>query len=309
MRTDKFKLLNRIKDLYENKNINIIKWLKQEKNEKINDLSDILISYDFQAGTYINYYKENKQARFNSVRRLAKVIDDIGVECNSILDCGVGEATDLVPLLESVNLHFEVIGGFDLAWSRIKYAQSFIQNEYKGKSEISLFVGDMFNIPCLDNSFDIVFTRHALEPNRGKEKELLSELFRVTNKYLILIEPAYELASDEARKRMDEHGYIQNLYSSAKELGLNVVLWDLYGTSEMELNPSGLMIIEKNPNNKPASGGWRCPVTGTKLFKKADAYYSSESLLAYPVLGDVPLLTEDNAVVATKFDVFYDNKK
>ena len=309
MRTDKIKLLNRIKDLYENKNINIIKWLKQEKNEKINDLSDILISYDFQAGTYINYFKDNKQARFNSVSRLAKVIDDISVECNSILDCGVGEATDLVPLLESVNRHFDVIGGFDLSWSRIKYAQNFIRNEYKGKSEISLFVGDMFNIPCLDNSYDIVFTRHALEPNRGKEKELLSELYRVTNKYLILIEPAYELASDEAKKRMDEHGYIQSLYSSAKELGLNVLFWGLYGTNEVELNPSGLMIIEKTPNNNPACGGWRCPVTGTKLFKKADAYYSYESLLAYPILGKVPLLTEDNAVVATKFDVFYDNKK
>ena len=143
MRTDKIKLLNRIKDLYENKNINIIKWLKQEKNEKINDLSDILISYDFQAGTYINYFKDNKQARFNSVSRLAKVIDDISVECNSILDCGVGEATDLVPLLESVNRHFDVIGGFDLSWSRIKYAQNFIRNEYKGKSEISLFVRDL----------------------------------------------------------------------------------------------------------------------------------------------------------------------
>ena len=172
---------------------------------------------------------------------------------------------------------------------------------------MSLVVGDMFNMPCPDNSYDIVFTRQALEPNRGKEKELLSELYRVTNKYLILIEPAYELASEEAKRRMNEHGYIQKLYSSAKELGLNIIKWELYGTNEVELNPVGLMIIEKNPNAKSAVGGWGCPVTGTKLSKNEDAYYSNESLLAYPILGGVPLLTKDNAIVATKFNVFYDN--
>ncbi len=309
MQIDKIKLLKRIKDLYETKNINIIKWLKQRNNEEINDISDILISYDFQAGTYIEKYKKNKQARFDYLKRLAGIIDKINVECKSLLECGIGEATVLIPLLESIKRQFDIIGGFDISWSRVKYGMKFASEEYKGNGKISLVVGDLFNIPCPDNSFDIVFTRQVLEPNRGKEKELLSELYRVTNKYLILIEPAYELASDEAKKRMNEHGYIQNLYSSAIELGLNVVTWELYGTNEVELNPVGLMIIEKNPNSNPAFGGWSCPITGVNIFRKGDAYYSDESLLAYPILGGVPLLTRDNAVVATHFNTFYNDNK
>ena len=98
----------------------------------------------------------------------------------------------------------------------------------------------------IDNSFDIVFTHHAIEPNGGKEKQILSELYRVANKYLILVEPAYDLVdNDKIRRRMEEHGYIKNLYGSAKELGLNVITWQLYGNCISELNPPGLMIIKK----------------------------------------------------------------
>ena len=32
------------------------------------------------------------------------------------------------------------------------------------------------NIPLLDDSVDIVFTSHAIEPNRGREKQILKEL-------------------------------------------------------------------------------------------------------------------------------------
>lgn len=158
----------------------------------------------------------------------------------------------------------------------------------------------MFCLPCAENSFDIVFTHHAMEPNGGKEKELLRELYRVTNKYLILLEPAYELVDFEAQKRMDDHGYIKNLYSSAKELGFEIVTWELYGKNHNDLNPTGLMIIKKNGKDC-GSGDWGCPVTKSKLKEYPGVYYSAESLLAYPVIDGVPMLTRDNAVVATKF--------
>ena len=77
----------------------------------------------------------------------------------------------------------------------------------------------MFNLPLLDNSIDIVYTSHSMEPNGGHEEELLAELYRVTNNYLILLEPAYEFASEEARARMRKHGYVTNLYETAKRLG------------------------------------------------------------------------------------------
>ena len=46
-------------------------------------------------------------------------------------------------------------------------------------------MGDMFNLPITDDSIDLVYTVHALEPNGGKEKEALKELYRITKKYLM----------------------------------------------------------------------------------------------------------------------------
>ncbi len=297
---DKLILLNKIKSLYEKDNVNIMKWLRKENDEKENDIADILISYDFQAGTYIEEYLSNKESRDNYLLRLSGIIDSLEEENKSILECGVGEATILVPLLNLLKRRFSFIGGVDISWSRKNHGIKFA-SKYCKSGGVSLAVGDMFNLPCSDNSFDIVFTRQAIEPNRGKEREILSELYRVANNYLILIEPAYELVDAESRKRMDEFGYITNLYGAAKELKLNIVLWELYGKNEVEKNPVGIMIIEKK-HGGTAEAGWSCPVTKTKLRKIENAYFSEESLLAYPIMNDVPCLTRDNAVVATKLN-------
>ncbi len=306
---DKLSLLNRIKQLYAEENINIIKFLKQECNENSNDIADILISYDFQAGTYIKNFLAKQQFYLTYLEPLASTIDKLGGKCKSFLDCGTGEASILTPLLKILEHKFEHVGGIDISWSRIKNAQLFSKSYYNGIGEIDLVVGDMLCLPCADNSFDIVFTHHAIEPNEGKEKQILSELYRVANKYLILVEPAYELVNDnKIRRRMEEHGYIKNLYGSAKELGLNIITWRLYDNCVSELNPPGLMIIKKNDNAEAKIGGWSCPLTKTRLEKYPGVYYSKESLLAYPVIEDVPLLTRDNAVVATKFIELCENE-
>ena len=298
---NKMVLLNKIRQLYEESDTNIIQWLRNESGEERNDIADILISYDFQAGTYIQDYYKMKDFRNQYLSRLVSIIDGLGDENKSILECGCGETTILVPLLKLLNRKFDDVAGIDISWSRIKYGQKFAEENLDGG--VSLVVGDMFNLPCADNSFDIVFTRQAIEPNRGHEKEILAELYRAANNYVIMIEPAYELANEEARKRMDEHGYIQNLYGSAQELGLNVTTWELYGINEVELNPVGLMIIEKGKGTT-GKAGWSCPITKTELKTVGGCMYSEESLLAYPIINGVPMLTKENAIVATKMMEF-----
>lgn len=121
----------------------------------------------------------------------------------------------------------------------------------------------------------------------------------MTNEYLILIEPAYDLANEEARRYMRHHGYVTELYNTAKKLGYNILTWELYGMSENPLNPVGIMVIGKNAG-KEVKNRWCCPITGTELGRYGDVYYSIESMLAYPVINDVPCLLEDYGVVATK---------
>ena len=298
---NKLEMLMTIKKIYENSG-NILNYFSEGQPQQNNDKQGIMISYDFQAGSYIREYYSDKEARYDYLRRLANTIDNINA--SSILECGVGEATILVPLLSILKGDYSFCGGFDISWSRIAAGTKFTEKEYKRKTPISMVVGDMFSIPCSDNSYDIVYTRQAIEPNKGKEKELLEELYRVTNKYLILIEPAYDLASEEARRRMEKHGYVQELYNTAISLGYNIITWDLYGKNEVELNPVGIMIIEKNKDADNAFGGWSCPWTKTNLYEQDDCFFSTQSLLAYPKIAGIPILMPESAIVATHFSEF-----
>ncbi|WP_455655394.1 hypothetical protein [Phascolarctobacterium sp.] len=60
----------------------------------------------------------------------------------------------------------------------------------------------------------------------------------VANQYLILMEPAYELADEEAQARMKKHGYITELYKTAVELGYDIVEYSLYEMCANPLNPT-----------------------------------------------------------------------
>ena len=296
---NKMAILNRIKKAYQTDNVNIIKYLREIGFSEEKTVEDIMISYDFQAGSYIKEYKENPSAKFEFMSRLAQIIRDLGGE--SIFEAGIGEATSFVALMKLLNRKFEFSGGGDISWSRVKTALNFV-NEEMPDNKSQIVIADMFCLPFADSSIDIVYTIHSLEPNGGHERELLEELYRVAGEYIILLEPAYELADTQSRKRMEEHGYIRELYKTAKDLGYNILTWELYGVSVNPLNPTGLMIIQKKDIQKRQSAEFACPITKTKLEKIGNAFFSHESLLAYPIVNDVACLTREHAVVATKMD-------
>lgn len=256
-----------------------------------------MISYDFQAGTYVDSYKKNPVLKEKFCSYLAKVIGGLG-QFSSLLEVGVGEGTTLGPLLLALKTKPDMSYGFDISWSRIKCAKNFL-NELK-VDNIKLFVGDLFCTPLKDNSVDIVYTTHSIEPNGGREREALIELYRITNKYLVLLEPSFDFASEAARDRMLSHGYVTKLYSTSKELGYNVIEHRLFDVSLNPLNPTGLIIIEKNFNSQVLNP-LCCPITKANILNKNNAYFSIESLLAYPIINEIPCLLSQNAVVATKF--------
>ncbi len=117
-----------------------------------------------------------------------------------------------------------------------------------------------------------------------------------------MLEPAYELATEEAQKRIKEHGYVSDLYGAAKRLGYEVLTYRLFPPFSNPLNPTGLMIIKKGeitkPNQKPA---FSCPVTKSLLQDIENVYFSKDSMLAYPVIQGIPCLLPQNAIIATHF--------
>jgi len=123
---EKFKQLQRIKEIYENGG-NIIEYLKKIGENQTNTIEDILISYDFQSGTYIKFFAKNFEYNKNYCRALANIIDKFE-NVNSIVEVGVGEATTLRTLLQKLKDKPSNIFGFDISWSRLKFAKEFLND-------------------------------------------------------------------------------------------------------------------------------------------------------------------------------------
>lgn len=298
---NKFGILSRIKEVYQSGG-NIIKFLKEINGQSKNNLDDILISYDFQAGSYIEFVEKNPEYIETYSKLIAKEFEKLNTDFDLIMEVGVGEATTLANVFSKIKKPVKHALGFDISWSRIHYGNRYLKE--KKVENATLFTGDLFNIPLDDNSVDIVYTSHSLEPNGGKEKQALQELYRVTNKYMVLLEPAYELGNDEAKKRMDSHGYVKNLVGIAKELGYKVIENRLFELCANKLNPTQIIIIEKQKEKVAQSFKFYCPITRTLLEKGEGYYYTEQGLLAYPVIKNIPCLLPYNAIVAAHLKDF-----
>ena len=164
------------------------------------------------------------------------------------------------------------------------------ENDHKA----DLFAGELMSIPLADNSIDVVYSSHSLEPNQGEEEAIIRECLRVARKAVLLIEPIYELAPPKAKARMREHGYVQGLKKTAGKLGAEIKDYRLLEYSPNPLNPSGVLHLKKKifhhiKKSRKTAPAWRCPLTGAGLYSGKEYFYSPEVGLAYPVLRGRPL--------------------
>lgn len=278
---------------------NLMQYLRELDNRTHNTVDDILISYDFQAGSYVQAYWQHQALKDQYTAALVNVLDTLG-PLNSLLEAGVGEATTLANVLRQLAHRPQHALGFDISWSRLHYASAFVKT--LEVEPVRLFTGDLFRIPLANNAVDVVYTSHSVEPNGGREVEALRELYRVARRYVVLFEPTYELASDEARLRMEKHGYVTNLLATAQQLGYTVNAHQIIEPALNPLNPTGLLLIEKNAS-ADLSGPvpLACPITGAPLTETADSFFAEDSLLAYPKIQGIPCLLAQNAILATHF--------
>lgn len=230
--------------------------------------------------------------------KLAALINELE-PCDSIMIAGVGEAITLCCTLPHLRHPPKHVYGFDISWSRIKFAHEFCnQQNIQGAN---LFVANMMQIPLADNSIDLVITNHSLEPNGGSEKIAITELSRVANKFLLMNEPSYEFGDDKAKQRIDQHGYVKFLAKHSTELGLNVIRNEAFGLSLNPLNPTGNTILQIHDSGREsATPGFQCPISGLPLTKQIDAMWGSGGY-AFPIVGGIPCMLQENAVLASHF--------
>jgi ubiquinone/menaquinone biosynthesis C-methylase UbiE/uncharacterized protein YbaR (Trm112 family) len=289
----------KLKELYE-RGENISATMRNELGIKDNTQEIIEISYDLQTGSYINAMKNEDMLKHKDeyTSEIAKIIQSL-CDPSSILEAGVGEATTFSGVIKKSENKIRGYG-FDLSWSRVAYAKKYLK--YQNVDNIALCTGDLFDIPFADNSIDIVYTSHSIEPNRGGEKRILSELYRVARKYVILLEPAYEFANKETRSRMESHGYCRGLKETAESLGFDVVKNELFPFVANPMNPTAITIISKQCNMKAPMEVFVCPQFKTPLKEIDSVMYSPEALVAYPIIGGIPCLRIDNGVLASKLE-------
>jgi uncharacterized protein YbaR (Trm112 family) len=290
-----------IKQLYQ-RGVNISEWVRNDEGSADSSLTAILYSYDAQAGSYIDALKQSNVAslKIQMGEKLASILDDLAPE--TVLDAGVGEATTLAPVIRAMKRRPSSIWGVDLSLSRLLFASQHLSRN--GIESVQLFTGSLDNLPMSTGSMDVVLTVHAVEPNRGRGKQILSELLRVARRYLVMIEPSFELGSDATRSRIERHRYVKGIPDVLTELGANIVRYERWGVDVNPSNEAALIVVQLSERKPAVQHILVSPVSGRPLQRLTDCWYCHDDGHAFPVVQDIPCLLADNAILASKLGEF-----
>jgi ubiquinone/menaquinone biosynthesis C-methylase UbiE/uncharacterized protein YbaR (Trm112 family) len=289
--------MKRLRDHYE-KGENIMQLLRDAGVTK--DSEAVLAAYDLQAGTYVEAMRSPSYSarKLKYASAIAKVLNQLGAA--SILEAGVGEATTIAHVIPRMIPQPIIAAGFDISWSRLAQAKIYSRRH----AAISLVLGDLFAIPAADNSFDVVYTAHSIEPNRGMEKAALKELYRVARRYVVLFEPAATFGNQATKSRIEHHHYCTDLERHARELGYEVGEHRLFDISLSDENQTELLAIVKDSSSDENADHTRwvaCPRCGTPLVDHLEQLYCEECCLVYPIIGDIPCLLPTAGILASNF--------
>lgn len=265
----------------------------------VGDEEAILLAYDLQTGSYIEAVKEADLGRRHAmyVDEVAQLLGELSPQ--TMLDAGTGECTTLAAVLGKMPSRPQRTLAFDISWSRVDMGREWLGRH--GLDDVTLFTATLEHIPLADNSVDVLFTTHAVEPNSGREESILRELARVARRKVCLFEPSWELAGSEARARMERLGYCRSLPTVAEGLGLTLREHRLLRSSVNPLNPTAVLVLDV-PDGRPwAEPQFACPACARPLREDAGALFCADDGTVFPILKGIPCLTPDSGILAGRF--------
>lgn len=255
----------------------------------------IRLSYEAQAGSYVAERQQNLPGYNQYSRCLSQKISALLPSVSSILDAGCGELTSSLDLIQLLTSHryFALDGSF----SRLLVARSFLNSLVQSKVQnVEFITGSLLNLPFSSNSIDLVFTSHALEPNRTNSSLLISELVRVSRRYICLFEPCYETATQSMKAHMDLHNYARNIHRDCLRHGLTLISSEpILESIDPATNLTTFSIYTKETTT---------PVVDSDLFVSPNsvrsnlsvlsdgALYSRSESLIYPCVQNIMLIDD-----------------
>lgn len=290
---------------------NVTTFLRNHMGVEKNTPEIIELAYDIQAGSYIEFAKNNRPYLERYASEVVNILQHYSNGAESFLDVGTGEMTTLAAIINLMNDIPEEIYAFDISWSRVHKGISYAKDHMNiDENRIFPFVADISEIPLHDNSISVITSNHALEPNGGRLESLMAELFRVAKDIVILFEPCYEINSDEGKKRMDELGYIKNVDGVIDKMG--GTLFDKIAIKNISnpLNPTACYVIyppKKSEFNRlfgeKGINRFSVPGTDLQLDRIDDLFFSKNTGLTYPIIKSIPVLKSSAAVLTSSLVV------
>lgn len=290
--------LPRLRELFA-AGVNITAHLNERYGSSRERAQIIEYAYDLQAGAYVTALEDpgllEKKRQWG-----AKVADLLGeLEVRTVCDAGTGECTTLAFIMEALTRSTRV-AAFDLSVSRTLVGRQFLAG--RGLELDALFVAELGSIPFVDGACDLIMTHHSIEPNHGREEEIVRELARVTRRYLLMIEPSWELATPAQRERMQKHGYVRGLPAILERAGLRIVRQEAWPHDLNPENPAALLLAERAPGDQVGQDfGWASPVSGLSLRLVDEGLYCDGDGFLFPSIAGIPVLRREGAVLATRY--------
>lgn len=276
---------------------NLTRYLTDRYGAERSRAEIIEYAYDLQAGSYVTALARPGAVEHKRrwAAEVARVVD--GLDIRTVCDAGTGEATTLAFILEALPSARAV--GFDISLSRLLVARTFLGA--RAAQVEALFAAELGAVPLAGGACDLVMTHHALEPNHGREDELVRELARVTRRYLLLVEPSWELADAEQRARMEHHGYVRGLPAAVERAGLRVLRHGPWPHDANPANRAAVLLAEKPTATSSLDFAWASPITRLPLRSVEGGLYCDGDGFFFPTVGGVPVLRRERAVLATRY--------
>lgn len=278
---------------------NISNFLRDYLNESENTDQIIEIAYNLQAGSYVEFYKENKILMQKCCIEIASILDRYLENDDILLDVGSGENTTITDIVGCLTKKLQKTYTLDISLSRVLRGLKFWrENSLKPNLEMQAICGSMSELPFPDKSVDVLTTIHALEPNSKNLSEILSEIFRVTRRKCLLFEPIYESSPKEVKYRMDSFGYTKGLEKSIFDLNATVVDKFLILNVQNKMNPIHCLVVEPPLSSlENEKNGLTVPGTNFELEKLSNFFVSKEHGLLFPEILSVPVLRFQHSII------------